>query len=316
VYYSRRAAMNYRTETPRYSAQVINEQWLRKVAMDKAAAEGEGTAFTREKLRQESFARQILPPIQLQPDELDRDVNDDQPRKIVEKEPDSIAVSIPLKARARLNYFKGPRYEIKFFKIESEHFRKQKHELLTYQNDIRKIISDNLVKDMADQEDKFFLNAVNSICVGNASEQVTSGTWAPTLFSTALRKMVERRRPVGRMLMTDGLYYRAIEFSATQIGFEQAGRHYDKGVESENVLFGIPVVRTIKKDIFTAVDSTNGANMFFIFTPENFLGKFFVIQDATLFIKDEADWIEFWTYEVIGIGIGNTLSVQKVVASS
>jgi len=39
---------------------------------------------------------------------------------------------------------------------------------------------------------------------------------------------------------------------------------------------------------------------------------FFLLQDATLYIKQEADIIEFWSYAAPGIGIGNTLAMQRV----
>jgi hypothetical protein len=50
-----------------------------------------------------------------------------------------------------------------------------------------------------------------------------------------------------------------------------------------------------------------------VYSPQNFLGNFFLLQDATLFIKQEADMIEFFTYEAPGIGIGNRLSMQHIV---
>ena len=84
-----------------------------------------------------------------------------------------------------------------------------------------------------------------------------------------------------------------------------ASRHYDEGIENEEKLWGVPVVTTIK----THVIDPNEA---YIFAPENYLGNFFLLQDATLYIKQEADLITFWTYAAPGIGIGNRLSVQHL----
>ena len=53
-------------------------------------------------------------------------------------------------------------------------------------------------------------------------------------------------------------------------------------------------------------------NVIYLFAPENYLGNFFLLQDATLFIKQEADMIEFWSYSSPGIGIGNTKGVIKL----
>ena len=54
------------------------------------------------------------------------------------------------------------------------------------------------------------------------------------------------------------------------------------------------------------------ANEFYILPPEDYLGKNFLLQDATLFIKQEADILEFWLYEVIGAAIGNALGPTRV----
>ena len=86
----------YKTQTQQVSAQFINSNFVRKLDDGRTKeAEAEGTAFIRQRLRQESFFREIIEPIMLADDELDRDENTDQPKKIVEKEPDSVATFVP-----------------------------------------------------------------------------------------------------------------------------------------------------------------------------------------------------------------------------
>ena len=86
----------YRTETSQVSAQYINHNFVRKLDEGRTKeAEAEGSAFIRQRLRQESFFREIIEPVMLSDDEIDRDENTDQPKKIVEKEPDSIATFVP-----------------------------------------------------------------------------------------------------------------------------------------------------------------------------------------------------------------------------
>jgi hypothetical protein len=84
-----------------------------------------------------------------------------------------------------------------------------------------------------------------------------------------------------------------------------ASRHYDDGVEEEEKLWGIPVVTTIKNDLVAAKD-------IWLFSPETYLGNFYLLQDATLFIKQEADLIEFWSYSAPGLGIGNTNGITRM----
>lgn len=291
----------YPTETQRVSSQLINRSFVKKVSggQVKEAAE-EGTAFIRKKLRQESFARRILTPVLLQDDQIDRDENTDIPKKIVEIEPDSTATFVPFRGTGRRRWFRGPRYSVFFGRTESDRFVKSKFELMTYENDIRKIISDNSVKDMADQEDERFYETLLSI-VGAAPTQVitVSGNLNRGAFVDGLQNLVDRRLPIGKVLLTKTLFYDLLRLQATDVGDMIAQRHYDDGVEEQDKLWGIPAITTIKSDILAN-------NELWFFAPENYLGNFFLLQDATLYIKQEADMIEFWSYAAPGIGIGNT----------
>jgi len=297
-----------KVETAELSAQFINQNFVRKLEEGRIKeAQDEGSRFIRAKMRQDSFAREILEPVELGPDEIDRDENTDQPKKIVEKEPDSTATFVTFKGSGQRTWFRGPRYSVFFGKVESQHFVKSKFELMTYQNDIRKILTDNSVKDMADEEDKKFKATLDSIITNAAGAQVVAGAngLSASNIAEGVKDLLGRKIPVGKLLMTKSLYYDVLKLPATDIGDTVATRHYDDGADGEDKLFGFPVVTTIKEDIIAN-------NEIWIFGPENYLGNFFLLQDATLFIKQEADIIEFWSYSAPGIGIGNTLAVTKL----
>ncbi len=143
--------MNYSVET--VNTQFINQTFVDKVysghvkeAMDAAST------FVRLKLREEGFTRKILTPQMVTSADLDRDLTD-QPRIIVEKEPDSIAASFSLSAQPELRYFKAERYEVVMYKVASNDFRKSKYELATYKSNIQQILQENSVKDIQKQED-------------------------------------------------------------------------------------------------------------------------------------------------------------------
>jgi hypothetical protein len=302
-----------RTETQQVSAQFVNSNFIRKIESGQIKeAAAEGSAFIREFVRQESYAREILTPVLLTDDEIDRDENTDEPKKIIEKEPKSVATFVQFQGAGPRTWFKGPRYSVFFGKTESQHFTKSKFQLMTYQNDIRKILSDNSVKDMADQEDKKWQETIDAIVSANLAEQETSGAFSAATFKRAYQKMVDRRRPLGKLTMTKSLYYEALDLTADQVGMAVATRHYDDGIENEEKLWGIPVVTTIKSNIHDGAAAA-GKRHAYLYAPENYLGNFFLLQDATLYIKQEADLITFWTYAAPGIGIGNRLSVQRIV---
>lgn len=303
----------YKTQTQQVSAQFINSNFVRKVedGRTKEAAD-EGTAFIRQKLRQESFAREIIEPVMLGDDEIDRDENTDQPKKIVEKEPDSIATFVPFHGTGPRTWFRGKRFAVTFGKTESQRFTKNKFELMTYQNDIRKILSDNSVKDLADQEDTKFLGTINDIIGASlATQRTLAGAFSSSAFKAGFQGLVNRRQPIGKMLMSKSTYYEALDLPATSVGNDVASKHYADGIEAEEKLWGIPVVSTIKREIVDDVAGETRRSVY-VFAPQNYLGVFYLLQDATLYIKQEADIIEFWSYASLGIGIGNTLSSQRI----
>lgn len=299
--------MSYVTESTKVSAQLLNQNFVRKLDEGRTKeAQAEGTTFIRTKMRQEAFVREILAPVTLSDDEIDRDADTDLPKKIVEIEPDSTATFVPFKGTGKRTWFKGPRYEVFFGKTESRHFTKSKFELMTYQNDIRKILSDNSVKDMADEEDTHFYSTLTDIMVANPTQDIgLAGGLTASNILTGLKSHVGRKVPVGKMLMTKELYYDVLGLPATSVGDDVASRHYNDGAENEEKLWGVPVITTIKNDIVAN-------NEIWIFSPENYLGNFFLLQDATLFIKQEADIIQFWSYAALGVGIGNTASITRL----
>ena len=327
------------TERERLSAQFINQSFVRKLDEGRVKeAADEGSRFIRSKLRQESFAREILVPIELSPDEIDRDEHTDQPKKIIEKEPDSTATFVTFKGSGQRTFFRGPRYSVFFGKIESQHFMKSKFELLTYQNDIRKILTDNSVKDMADVEDKKFIETIAAAMaqvgrvtklgedesgLGGAVNNTNHLSFHPTnlaqanildcddqpltknLIAQLFQNMTMQKMPIGKLLMTKSTFMEVLKFDHTEVGNDVVSAHYRDGIAGEEKLFGVPVITTIKNDIIND-------NEIFLFAPENYLGNFFLLQDATLFIKQEADMIEFWSYSAPGIGIGNANGIRKL----
>ena len=87
-----------KTEYQKLSAQFINSNFVKKIEQGRVKeAEDEGSRFIRSRMRQDSFAREILNPVEISADELDRDVDTDQPKKIIEKEPDSVASFVTFK---------------------------------------------------------------------------------------------------------------------------------------------------------------------------------------------------------------------------
>lgn len=297
----------YATETTRVSAEELNANFLNKLQAGRIKeAQAETTAFIRAEMREEAFSRKILTPQLLTAEDLDKSENTDLPRKLVPIEPDSAATFVPFRGTAKRRWFKGKRFPIYIGMIESERFMKNKFELMTYDEDIVQIISDNSVKDMAAQEDSKFMTTVRAI-TSRFPGQVVSATGGLNAanVTAGLKNMVERKVPLGMMLMTESMYLDALKLPATAIGDIAASRQYSEGLTGKS-LWGTPVVTTIKNDLVND-------NEIWLFAPENYLGKFYLLQDSTLFIKQEGPMLEFYSYSALGMGFGATRGVTQII---
>jgi len=119
-----------------------------------------------------------------------------------------------------------------------------------------------------------------------------------------MKGLARLKRPIGCFLVNDVFAKDVLKWKDTDIGDAAKTDQYYNGLTTGKIL-GIRALFTIKREIVPD-------NVMWIFSTEEFLGKFFVMQEPTVFIKHEADLVQFWTYECVGVGIGNTLSVIKV----
>jgi hypothetical protein len=294
-------------------AQVINAQFVQKIenGLEKEAGIS-ATSFIRDILREEGFTRKIFTPITLSDDQIDKDETTDKPKKVVMKEPNSRATYVSFRGMPEAKYFTGPRFAVYFGKIQSQKFTKSIFELKTYDNDIRKILSDNATRDILGEEDRRFIERVDTIITPTPStgaegtqqfDYTAFGGLTRNNLADALKMLPAMRIPLGCMLMNDVTAKELLKFTSEEVGHAATTDQYYKGLTSGQI-FGVKTLFTIKRDIVRD-------GLVYFFGTEDFLGKFFVLQDATVYIKHEADMIEFYTYESIGIGIGNSRAMAK-----
>jgi len=123
-----------------------------------------GSDWIRDRLREESFARKILPPRQVGRSELQVSVNHDTLIKIVETEPESRAMSMSFRGQPDVNYYTASRFEVPFHEVGSPRFEQTTQELAAYTIPITAIIKRHIVNDIQEVEDVTFLNHVESAC--------------------------------------------------------------------------------------------------------------------------------------------------------
>lgn len=287
--------MSYNTET--VNAQFLNQSFLSKLdsGLEKEAGVAM-SAFVRQKLREDGFTRKVLEPTMVTAAELDRQLTE-EPTIIVEKEPDSVAANLPFLGRAEPRYFTGVRYPVTFHKISSAKFIKSKFELATYRTDIRTVLQENSVKDLQKQEDENFYNNIISVAAANGKMYSVSGGFSVSNLMEGVKYLTKNQVPVGSMLMTQSMYADLLKQPSTQFGSPLTSGLV-AGERSLDNFYGFKIITTNKNDILPD-------NRVVFFTAPQYLGQFYLLQDATVFLKTEADMVSFETYAAPGIGLGN-----------
>lgn len=292
--------------------------------------------YTRIQVREDSFAMKILTPQKATDDMLDRDL-DERIRVIEELEPDSPGAKwVPLQDVPEGEYIYGSRYQVPFARVLTPKFVKDIDELRTYRQDIRKILTQNAIKDGLAEIDRKFIETCDAIVNDSGAPDTTTGLAIHqqtgkaqlqdfTAITTAnfdatlnkdnfveAKKMLPRGNADGRFrlrnymaLMNDVTAQDWLKLDHDDVGDENVTRFFNEGLTTDTYL-GVKCIFTIKDDIVP-----NG-HVYFFPQPE-FLGKAYYLTDWTLFMKKEAYFVEMFAYWLGGYAIGNIAGVCKAI---
>ena len=300
-----------------------------------------GGSYIRDRLREVSFVRKILPTEQVTRTDCQRSTKHDTLVKIIDIEPQSRAMSISFRGQPTARFIKGQRAEIAFFTISSEVFQKTEQELLAYEMPITKIIEENSVKDIQEIEDREFVihieaavqalqKEANGGAVTTLNATALGGATPPAEFSVrkgelaraaatddAVVRPLQRKDIVEGFKLIDGNRLRCERFLLTESDWDDvlSWTVEDNGdrIQSEttvdgykyNTLVGRPYIRTIKSDILRR------GNVYFFTAPE-FFGKFYVLNQTKFYIDKVANMITFQAWEDIAMAVLNIASVRKI----
>lgn len=269
-----------------------------------------GGAFVRQKLRELSFARRIVPPVMVTKDDCQRSEDHDGLVKVIDKEPDSIAMPISFKGVPDAQYIEGERYTVKFFTISSKKYQKTEQELLSYEMPITKIIEENSVKDIQKVEDQRFMAYVgNAISTSGNTQTVSDTTIEKTGISALSRLMTSQELKLDVILMTQHDFSDILAWDANAWGDKVASEVVIDGYKYDTLL-GYKLVTTIKGGAQYVPEGK-----FYGFAAPQFLGNFFVLNQTKFWVDKEANLISFQSWEDIAMGIGNINAAAEIVLS-
>ena len=302
------------------NVQILNAQVLEALERNDGTfekkAQAAATNYTRIQIREGSFAFKILPPEKATPDMLKYDLSD-QLSIVWEREPDSPGAKwVPLETVPEGEYIQGSKYIIPMARVVTPDFRKDVAELLTTKQDIRKILTDNSIKDGLAAIDVKFIETVNSIVFdadGEGKANHLSGKVQWRDFTDPLNretfaeasKMLPSGNEFGKYvcrnyicLMNDVTARDLLKLSRNDVGGDLSQEMFQKGMVMTE-LMGIKMLFTIKGNLIPN-------NWIYFFAEPEFLGKCFYMDDWTMFVKKEAYFVSMFSYWMGGFAFGNT----------
>jgi hypothetical protein len=323
-------------------AATMNELFANKIGTQEGKekfAELGGT-YVRDRLREVSFARKVVPPEQVTRADCQVSVNHDTLVKIVEIEPESRAMSITFRGQPRARFIRGDRTEAAFFTISSEIFQKTEQELLAYTMPITKIIEENSVKDIQEIEDREWLTHVEaavqalqteanggtakaltaatvqagttvqfSVCKGELAAGASSNT-AEVLpvqrpdFVKLFKLLDVNRLRSERLLMTEVDWDDLLGFTVEDFGDRVQSETMVDGYKY-NTILGKAYIRTIKTDILRPGN-------IYVFTKPEFFGRFYVLNNTKFYIDKVANLITWQAWEDIAMIVANVAATRKL----
>lgn len=294
----------------------LNEAFFDQIEGNIKEAEETATSYTRKELLENGIARRIIPLETTTNEDLVPAVDHEMPRIIIEMEGESpAAITMPFNANTRNVYIRANRYELRFVEIKTPKFVKNVHELRTWKQDIRTVISDKSIKHIETREDELLLKAANYAMVGPNLIPRTSGVIQHAVFNQTLSRegLLDATKLLPNtpsslntqtVLCNNLTIIDVAKFRRDEMGGDFSEEVLRKGVGVIRDMLGFDWVVTIKKGLVP-----NGT--FYFWADPSFLGRFCSLQDATMYIKREGAKVEWYNSELIGMSIGNTNGVAR-----
>jgi hypothetical protein len=279
--------------------------------------------YTRTKMREDGFMRKILPLLTIKNEDLDRQVDTDNPVKIIDKEPDSpAAVSMGFASLPINFYIRGPRYRVMFARILSPRAVKDVDQLRTYSYDIRQVLSDNMIKDMLAEEDAKFIQAFNAVLLGADEvvplsgvkqwETIEGGITRETVID-ALKIMPKTPShfETATVLCNNITIKEMMKWGYDEMGGDFSGEIAKNGWATARFL-NVDWIITIKRcSALNPIDGLIPDDSLFMFGDPKTIGKNFALEDTTMYIRREAYMLEYFSYETIGSSFGHTNALAR-----
>jgi len=295
--------MQYKIENPReINIALANKIFSGDQGLVKQAADA-FTGFVRTYLREQGILRRAITPQIVGPDDIDRVDWTDNPVKILEFQVDSEAYAIPFSGRGQLRRYQGKRAVVEFQEYETDVFHIERQRLLTYRHPIQDILIEQGILDLQKQEDVTFIKALEQIIAEKPERkvQISSGgklTWDALVEA---EKAFHASRPANRQVPLATIIVNHVTFA--DLKALPANSFYAPNFNEQIVREGtVGPVGGYNWVVTNKIDLVPNGVMYLLSSPE-YLGGFYLLQDATVYLKTERNLLQWSIYEIAALGI-------------
>jgi hypothetical protein len=277
--------------------------------------------YTRTINREGSFVSKIIEPSDFDRSRLVPDMHTDQPKMLFEYEQSS-PFAAPVDYGTTPSDFipRGRRYPVLFSRVQTRNTVIDLLEMQTYKQDVRKILGDNMTKDLVALRDHRFIRACNNILgapgqvlpwVGKAMNVNMNAAISHSSFVTAKNTMRDTPFSIeSNKFLANHLHIRDFDVMAVEElqGTEKSVDIAFKGF-TEAEYSGIRMMFSIKKNLIPTGKT-------FWFGDQDYLGRYVQWIPPTMVMKKEDTIVQCYTYEVYGITIAHpgALAINNFLA--
>lgn len=298
-----------------YSSSILNTVFTQSLesAAGKEKLAVAGASYVRDRLRETSFAAKILPMQQVTKADLQRSLTHEGLTKIVDIEPQSLAMALNFTSQPDGRFISAPRFEIPFFTISSERFQKTEQQLQSYEMPITKVIEQNSVKDLQRIQDRTFMTyayaavlAASALPGGvnkNIQQDGQNNIRAKADIIELLDALDDDELAVGTLLMTKSMFNSWLALPNSEIGSVLNSEIAVDGYKY-NTIMGQKLITTVKNNIVYP-------NEIWCFAQPDFLGKHYVLNNVKFYIDKRANLVEWQSWFDLGMGFGNVRALAR-----
>jgi hypothetical protein len=181
--------------------------------------------------------------------------------------------------------------------------------------DIRQVMSDNATKDMLAEEDAALFSGVNNILVGANQVVPFSGIaqWQTLPGSISRSSLVDAKKIMTmtgghlvpeKMVVNSTTWMEICKLGREEIGGDMSEKLFKDGWTDDR-FFQMELLQTIKRNLVPD-------NSIYLFAGEKWMGKFYELEESTMFIERRAYFLSYFMYMLEGATFANPYAFVRV----